>query len=146
MNKRIKKELETLGERTGERIGQAISKDGEAKAARVGKRLGESVGEHMERVHERLEKETVTKQEQLGVGGKLGTALGVLGKNLVEKRYGILGKLAGGGNLVSDGRILGAKAEKMVKRAVRSGVERLGKRSDDAEKTVSNKNPKKDNV
>lgn len=146
MDKRIKKELETLGERTGERIGQAICRDGEGKAAHVGKRLGETVAEHMERVHERLEKETVTKQEQLGVGGKLGTALGVLGKNLVEKRYGILGRLAGGGNLVSDGRVLGAKAEKMVKRAVRTGVERLGKRSDDAEKPVSNKSPKKDNV
>ena len=78
----------------------------------------------------------------IGVGGKLGTGLGLLGKNLMEKRYGIFGKLAGSRNLVSEGRVLGAKAEKIVKRAVKTGIERLEKeadkkkqKQDDGEKT-----------
>ena len=101
----------------------------------------------MERLHNRLEKETITKQEQLGIGGKLGTGLGLLGKNLAEKRYGILGKLAGSRNLVSEGRVLGAKAEKIVKRAVKTGIERLEKEADKKNRNrTTGKKPDKNNV
>ena len=36
-----------------------------------------------------------------------------------------MGKLIGGGDLVSEGRTVGAKAEKIVKRAVKAGVKRI---------------------
>jgi hypothetical protein len=135
VKKRIKEQLETMGERTGKRIGQAVSKNADTKAGEVGRKLGKTVAEQVERLHDTLEKETVTKQEELGLGGKIGTGLGIIGKNLVEKRYGILGKLAGSGDLVSEGRTMGAKAQKIAKRAVRTGVERLvraGRRADKA--------------
>ena len=121
----IKKELGSLGEKAGERIGQSLSKDADKRAAEIGKKVGEKMAVQVERFHDVLEKETVTKVEELGIGGKLGTGLGVIGKNLMKKRYGILGKFAGSGNLVSEGRTLGAKTEKIVKRAVKAGVRRL---------------------
>ena len=114
-----------MGERVGDRIDQAISKTEDKKGAQLGKKAGKAVVEQVERVHEALEKETVTKEEELGVGGKIGTGLGIMGKHLVEKRYGLVGKLMGTNKMVSDGRILGAKAEKIVKRAVKRGIERV---------------------
>jgi hypothetical protein len=125
LKKQVKKELEALGERVGDRIGKGVSKSTDEKAAQLGKKIGKTLGDQLERVHGALEKETVTKQEELGVGGKLGTGLGIIGKHLVEKRYGLLGSLMGTGDLVSDGRTMGAKAEKMVKRAVKTGIERV---------------------
>ncbi len=125
LKKQVKKELESLGERVGDRIDQAISKTEDQKGARLGKKAGKAVGEQVQRVHEALEKETVTKEEELGVGGKIGTGLAIMGKHLVEKRYGLVGKLFGTNKMVSDGRTLGAKAEKIVKRAAKKGIERL---------------------
>jgi hypothetical protein len=121
----VKKELESLGERAGKRIGEKISKNADKKAADIGRKLGKTFAEQVERVHDALEKETVTKEEQVGIGGKLGTGLGIIGKRLIEKRYGMLGRLMGAGNLVSEGRTVGAKAEKIVKRAVKAGVNRM---------------------
>jgi hypothetical protein len=121
----IKKELGSMGEKAGERIGQSLSKDADKRAAEIGKKVGEKMAEQVERFHDVLEKETVTKEEELGIGGKIGTGLGIIGKNLVEKRWGILGRFAGSGNLVSEGRTLGAKTEKIVKGAVKEGVRRL---------------------
>ena len=79
----------------------------------------------MDRVSDALERETVTREEELGIGGKVGTAVGIIGKRLIEKRYGVLGKLMGTADLVTDGRTTGAKAEKMVKRAIKTGVQRV---------------------
>ena len=121
----IKKELGTVGEKVGERIGQSLSTGADKRAGEIGKKVGEKVGVQVERFHDALEKEEVTKKEELGFGGKLGTGIGIIGKNLVEKKYGILGKFAGSGNLVSEGRTLGAKTEKVVKRAVKTGMARL---------------------
>jgi hypothetical protein len=121
----VKKELESLGERAGKRIGEKISKNADAKAADIGRKLGKTFVEQVERAHDALDKETVTKEEQVGVGGKLGTGLGIIGKRLVEKRYGMLGRLMGTGDMVSEGRTIGAKAEKIVKRAVKAGVNRI---------------------
>lgn len=121
----IKKELGAVGEKAGERIGQSLSRGADKKGGEIGKKVGEKVAEQVERFHDVLEEETVTKKEELGFGGKLGTGIGIIGKNLVEKKYGILGKFAGSGNLVSEGRTLGAKTEKVVKRAVKTGVAKL---------------------
>lgn len=126
LKKQIKKELESLGEQVGSRLGQGLSKkDGDRKGAQAGKKLGKALGERVERLHDALEKEAVTKEEQLGIGGKIGTGLGIIGKHLVEKRYGLLGRLVDGNNLESEGRVMGAKAEKMVKRAVKRGAKRI---------------------
>jgi hypothetical protein len=121
----VKKDLESLGERVGDRIDQGLAKTPDKKGAQLGKKAGQALGEQLDRVQQALEKETVSKEEQLGVGGKIGTGLGIIGKHLVEKRYGVLGKLMGVGDLVSDGRTVGAKAEKILKGAVKSGVERV---------------------
>ena len=121
----MKDELGSMGEKAGERIGRGLSRGADKKAAELGKKLGESVADQVERFHDALEKETVTQEEELGIGGKIGTGFGIIGKNLMEKKYGILGKFVGGGNLVSEGRTMGAKTEKMVKRAVKKGVKRL---------------------
>ncbi len=121
----VKKEFESLGERAGKRIGEKISRNADKKAADIGRKLGKTFAEQAERVHDALDKETVTKEEQVGIGGKLGTGLGIIGKRLIEKRYGMLGRLMGAGDLVSEGRTVGAKAEKIVKRAVKAGVNRM---------------------
>ena len=125
VRKQVKKQLESLGERVGDRIARGVAKKADTKGAQIGKKVGKTVGDQLERLHDALEKETVTKQEELGVGGKVGTGLGIIGKRLVEKRYGLLGKLMGTGNMVCEGRTMGAKAEKIVKRAVKSGVEKI---------------------
>ncbi|MBW2108249.1 MAG: hypothetical protein JRI36_06255 [Deltaproteobacteria bacterium] len=125
MKDRIKKELESMGERAGKRIGETIANGADEKAARIGKKVGKKVASGVERIHDALEKESVSKKEQLGLGGKLGTGIGIIGKNLVEKRYGVLARLAGSNDLVSQGRTLGAKAEKLVKRAVKAKLEQI---------------------
>ncbi len=128
LKKQVKKELESLGERVGKSVHKGLSKSGDDKGARVGKKVGKAVGEQVERLHGTLEKETVTKQDELGIGGKIGTGIGIIGKHLVEKRYGLLGKLMGSTDLISNGRTMGAKTEKIVKRAVKKGVERVASR------------------
>jgi hypothetical protein len=125
----IKKELGDAGEKAGERIGHSLSKGADRRAAEIGRKVGEKVAEQVDRIHDALEKETVTKEEELGFGGKLGTGLGIIGKNLVKKKYGLLGKFAGGANLVSEGRTFGAKTEKVLKRAVKTGASRLANMS-----------------
>lgn len=125
LKKQVKKELESLGERVGDRLGQSLSKNADKKGSQIGRKAGKVLGEQIERVHHALEKETLTKEEQLGIGGKIGTGLGIIGKRLVERRYGLLGRIMGSGDLVSNGRAAGAKAEKIVKRAVKTGVGRI---------------------
>ena len=112
----------------GERAGQSLLKSAENKGAAIGERIQNVLGEQVEKVYDALEKETVTKTEQLGVGGKLGTGIGVIGKQLAEKRYGVLGTLMGSDNLVAEGRIIGAKAEKIIRRAAKTGVQRIARR------------------
>lgn len=131
VRKQVQKELESLGERVGDRIAQGLATKADAKGAQIGRKVGKAVGDQLERFHDALEKETVTKEEELGVGGKVGTGLGIIGRRLVEKRYGLLGRLMGTGNMLSEGRTMGAKAEKILKRAVKSGVEKIagGKRA-----------------
>ncbi|NVM21212.1 MAG: hypothetical protein HWN68_05480 [Desulfobacterales bacterium] len=125
IKKQIKRELESLGERVGDRLGQTLSKDADKKGAQVGKKVGVALGKQVERLHDAISEETVTKEEQIGIGGKIGTGVGIIGKRLVEKRHGLLGKLMGSGDLVSEGRTLGAKAEKIVKRGVKAGINRI---------------------
>jgi hypothetical protein len=122
---RVKKEFESLGERAGARVAQTLSNHAADKGADMGKKLGKTLGDQVDRVSDALARESVTREEELGIGGKIGTAVGIMGRHLVEKRYGVLGKLMGSADLVSDGRTTGAKAEKMVKRAVKRGIERM---------------------
>ncbi|NVL91130.1 MAG: hypothetical protein HWN69_09130 [Desulfobacterales bacterium] len=133
--KQIKNHLESLGERVGDQVAQGLSKGAENKGGKIGRKVGKVVGEQAERLHDALEKETVTKEEQLGIGGKIGTGLGIIGKRLVEKRYGFLGRLMGGDDLVSEGRVIGAKAEKIVKRTVKKGVQRIGRGKGESNKS-----------
>ena len=125
LKNQLKKEFESLGERAGTRVAQTLSKSASDKGGNIGKRLGKTLGQQVDRVSDALERESVTREEELGIGGKLGTAVGIIGKHLIEKRYGVLGKLMGSADLVSDGRTTGAKAEKMVKRAIKTGVQRV---------------------
>ena len=125
LKKQLKKEFESLGERAGTRVGQTLSKNASDKGGNIGKRLGKTLGQQVDRASDAIERESVIREEELGIGGKVGTAVGILGKHLVEKRYGLLGKLMGSTDLVSDGRTTGAKAEKMVKRAIKTGVQRV---------------------
>lgn len=125
VKKQLKKEFESLGERAGTRVAQTLSKGATDKGGAMGKRLGKTLAEQVDRVSDAIERESVTKEEELGIGGKVGTAVGIIGKHLVEKRYGLLGRLMGSADLVSDGRSTGAKAEKMVKRAINTGVRRV---------------------
>ncbi|MBN1842141.1 MAG: hypothetical protein JW883_07670 [Deltaproteobacteria bacterium] len=138
----LKKELEELGERVGDRIGKGLSKGTDKKAAQIGQNVGKTLGKQVERVHDAMEKVTVTKEEELGIGGKVGTGLGIIGKHLVEKRYGLLGRLMGSADIISDGRTTGAKAEKMVKSAVKTGLERLAA----AKRAASKKGNERNNV
>jgi hypothetical protein len=126
-NKRTKNQLESLGEQAGARVGQSLSKDAEKKGADIGKKVGRALGEQVGRLHNALEKEVVTKEEQLGIGGKIGTGLGIIAKHLVEKRHSVVTKAVGTDALVSGGRVIGAKAEKMVKRAIKTGVQRIAR-------------------
>ena len=120
-----KEELESLGERVGNRIGDCFSKGADTKASEIGKKAGKILAQKAERLHDALDKENVTKQEELGIGGKIGIGVGIIGKHLVERRHGLLGRLMGSANLVSQGRTTGAKAEKIVKRSVKTGLARI---------------------
>jgi len=133
--KQIKNHLESIGERVGDQVARGLSKGAENKGGKIGRKVGKVVGEQAERIHDALEKETVTKEEQLGIGGKIGTGLGIIGKRLVEKRYGLLGRLMHGNDFVSEGRVIGAKAEKIVKRAVKKGVQRIGRKKGESNKS-----------
>ncbi|MDY6953150.1 MAG: hypothetical protein SWE60_16710 [Thermodesulfobacteriota bacterium] len=128
VKKEVKKELESMGERLGKRIGTALSGQAENKASELGKKAGKTMARQVERATRALENEEVTKEEQLGIGGKIGTGLGIMAKQAVERRYGLLGKIAGSEALISEGRATGAKAEKMLKRAVKDGVRRVVRR------------------
>ncbi|MDY6952698.1 MAG: hypothetical protein SWE60_14400 [Thermodesulfobacteriota bacterium] len=128
VKKEVKKELESLGERLGQRIGGAVSSKAHNKGSELGKKAGKTVARQVERVADVLENEEVTKEEQLGIGGKIGTGLGVMAKHALEKRYGFLGRLMGSEALISEGRTTGAKAEKILKRAVKNGVRRVVRR------------------
>lgn len=142
LKNQLKKELEDLGERVGDRIGKGLSKGTDKKATHIGQKAGKVLGEQIERVHDAMEKVSVTKEEELGIGGKVGTGLGIIGKHLVEKRYGLLGRLMGSADIISDGRTAGAKAEKMVKSAVKTGLERLAA----AKRAAGKKGNKTNNV
>jgi len=125
VKKEVKKELETLGERVGQRIGRVVSSNTQNKGSELGKKAGKTMARQVERVADVLGKEEVTKEEQLGIGGKIGTGLGMMAKHAVEKRYGLLGKIMGSEAMISEGRTTGAKAEKILKRAVKNGVRRV---------------------
>jgi len=123
--KQLKDKLESTGESVGDRLGQGMLKNGDKKAAQIGMKVGRAVGEQVEWLRDAIDKETVTKEEELGIGGKIGTGLGIIGKRLVDKGSGLMGRLVGTGDPVSEGRIMGAKTEKILKKAVKSGVERI---------------------
>jgi len=125
VKKEVKKELESLGERVGQRIGTAVSSKAHNKGSELGKKAGKTMARQVERVADVLGKEEVTKEEQLGFGGKIGTGLGIMAKHAVERRYGLLGKIVGSESLISEGRTTGAKVEKIIKRAVKNGVRRV---------------------
>jgi hypothetical protein len=121
----LKKELESWAERLGERVGGAVSTKACDRSSRLGKRAGTAMARQVERFAEVLDKEEVTVEEQLGIGGKIGTGLGVIAKHAVERRYGILGKVMGSKGLIAEGRTTGAKAEKIVKRVVKNRLRRV---------------------
>jgi hypothetical protein len=125
IKKEVRKELESLGERLGDRIGHAVSKKGGNKGSEIGKKAGKSLARQVERLADLVDKEKVTREEELGIGGKVGTGLGIIAKHAIEKRYGLLAKVMGSRDLVSEGRATGAKAEKVLKRAVKTGASRL---------------------
>jgi len=122
-----KKELESLGERLGERIGRVVSN--KPRGSQLGKKAGKTMARQVERVADALDREEVTKEDELGIGGKIGTGLGVVAKHVVDRRYGLLGKVMGSQGLISEGRTAGAKAEKMIKRAVKDGVRRVARKT-----------------
>ena len=125
---KIAGEFESVGGRLGNRIGQTVSQNAGTKGGEIGKKLGKSVCKKLEYASNALEKETVTKEEQLGIGGKIGTGLGILGKRLLEKRYGSsFADINDSSDLTSQGRVMGAKTEKMMKRAVKAGFRHVKK-------------------
>jgi len=124
VNKEVEKELESLGRRLGKRVGGALSSQGGKKGSEMGKKAGEAAAKKLEHLAGALHKERVTKQDELGIGGKIGTGMGIVAKHVVEKRGGFLGE-AGGDHLITQGRTTGAKAEKLVKRSIKRGLARL---------------------
>jgi hypothetical protein len=122
-NKDIEKGLESLGHRLGKGVAQAFSKEGDKKGSEIGKRAGRALVHKVEHVARVLDKEEVTKEEELGIGGKIGIGAGIVAKHVVEKRGGFLEEM--GGDLVTQGRTTGAKAEKLVKRSIKTGLARL---------------------
>ena len=124
MKKQIDKELESLGRRLGKRVGGALSSQGGKKGSEIGKEAGEAAAQKLEHLAGALHKERVTKQDELGIGGKIGTGMGIVAKHVVKKRSGFLGE-AGGNHLITQGRTTGAKAEKLVKRSIKRGLARL---------------------
>ncbi len=128
LKKRLTLNLESLGERLGRHVSKVLSKDDDKRAATLGRSAGQKLGRQVERLHELFDKENVTKEEQLGIGGKIGTGLGIIGKELLEKRPGALGDPAGPDDLVSQGRTVGAKAEKILKKTLKKGINRISGR------------------
>lgn len=105
-------------------VGGTLSKNTDQKGSKMGKKIAKTIAKQAEKVQEIFAKETVTKEEQLGIGGTIGTALGLVRKHLAERRSGVLMDAE---NFVSGGRITGAKAEKIVKRALKKGIEKIAK-------------------
>ena len=122
---------EALEKKADNRTAQEVSNIAEGKAEEIGRKIGKALGEKVDRAQRALEKEIVTKEEQLGIGAKIGTGLGIVGKRLAEKRWSFLGNLIGSGDLVAEGRTIGAKAEKMMKRAVKRGIEKTATKQDE---------------
>ncbi len=122
---------EALEKKVDNRTAQEVSNSAEGKAEEIGRKIGKALGEQVDRAQRALEKEIVTKEEQLGIGAKIGTGLGIVGKRLAEKRWSFLGNLIGSGDLVAEGRTIGAKAEKMMKRAVKRGIEKTATKQDE---------------
>jgi hypothetical protein len=130
MGKPTRHDLEGFEKKVDDHISREFSNSAEAKAEEVVKKIGKVLGEQVDRAHRAIEKEVVTKEEQLGIGAKIGMGLGIVGKRLAEKPSSFLAKLIGSGDLVAGGRTIGAKAEKIVKRAVKEGIEKVAARQD----------------
>jgi hypothetical protein len=124
VKKEVHKELESLGQRVGKRVGGALSSQGGQKGSEMGKKAGEAAAERLEQLAGALHKEHVTKQDELGIGGKIGIGMGIVAKHVVEKRGGFL-REASGDHLIIQGRTTGAKAEKLLKRSIKRGLARL---------------------
>jgi hypothetical protein len=124
VNKQVDKELESLGRRLGKRVGGALSREGGKKGSEIGERAGEAAAQKLEQLAGALDKERVTKQDELGIGGKIGIGMGIVAKHVVEKHGRFLGE-ASGDHLITQGRTTGAKAEKLVKRSIKRGLARL---------------------
>lgn len=124
MVKPTRHDPEALEKKLDNRIDQEVSNSAEGKAEEFGRKIGKALGEQVDRAQRALEKELVTKEEQLGIGAKIGTGLGIVGKRLAEKRLSFLGNLIGSRDLIAEGRTIGAKAEKIVKRAMKRGIEK----------------------
>lgn len=125
MTKNVKDTFEDLGKQAGKCLDGYISNKAENKVEEFGKTIGKSVGEQVVRAQRSLEEEKVTKEEQLGIGGKIGTGIGVVGKLLVEKKIGLFCRLPGVDDLIANSRATGAKVEKIVKRAVKEKLDKL---------------------
>ena len=138
MTDQAKEHPKTSQKPIGRSIPSGPLKAADKKAMNIGRKAGTLVAKQVERLHKVMDKEDVTKQDQLGIGGKIGTGLGIIGKHLGEKRGGLLATMLGGKDLVSEGRVAGAKAEKMVKRAVKTGVERIAGSKQDVKEDKQN--------
>jgi len=127
---RFKAEFGRLGRGLGRRLGRGFSPEGSEKAARAGEKLGGTFGGGLGKLNDALEKEQVTTTDQLGVGGKIGTGIGVAGKQFMERRASTspYAQAAASADLASEGRKLGAKMEKILKRKVESGIKGVRER------------------
>jgi len=127
---RFRMEFERLGEGLGHRLGRRFSGQGSQKGGQVGKKLGGTLGGQLGRFSDTLEKETVNPEDQVGVGGKIGTGIGIVGKQFVERRAGSsqYARMAASADLASEGREMGAKVEKIVKRQLGRGIKGLRQR------------------
>lgn len=124
MKDKVEKELGVLGQRLGKRVGEALSIEAAKKGSDIGKKAGEAAAQKLEDLAGALHKEHVTKQDELGIGGKIGIGMGIVAKRVVEKRGRLPGE-TGGDHLITQGRTTGAKAEKLVKRSMKRGLARL---------------------
>jgi hypothetical protein len=124
VKKEVHKELESLGQRVGKRVGSGFSSQGGRKGSEMGKKAGEAGAEKLEQRADALHKERVTKQDELGIGGRIGIGMGIVAKHVVEKHGGFLGETRGD-HLITQGRTTGAKADKLVKRSIKRGLARL---------------------
>jgi len=129
--KTTRQDLEAMEKKVDNRTAQEVSNSAEGKAEEFARKIGKALGEQVDRAQRALEKEIVTKEEQMGIGAKIGTGLGIVGKRLAEKRWSFLANLIGSRDLVVEGRTVGAKAEKIVKRAVKRGIEKTATKQDE---------------